>query len=106
MLLPNCQTGGEPQKMHSGWSAHPILTGAPCQLAGTLKKANSNFLHVVILLGTLRDIKSLPALNLFQMMEGHDLQEEIRKEMRIAPLQHYLSCALALDMGHLSSYSR
>ena len=75
------------------------------------KKNNSNFLHVVILLGTPRDIKSLPALNLFLMMVRHDLLEEIEKEylhneMRIGPLQHYLSCALALDMGHLSSYSR
>ena len=79
------------------------------------KKNNSNFLHVVILLGTTvappRDIKSLPAMNLFQMMVRHDLLEEIEKEylhneMRIGPLQHYLSCALALDMGHLSCYSR
>ena len=74
------------------------------------KKNNSNFLLVVILLGTmvvpLRDIKSLPALNLFQMMVRHDLQEEIGKEMRIAPLQHYLSCAFALDTGHLSANSR
>ena len=74
------------------------------------KKPIQTFLHVVILLGTMvappRDIKSLPALNLFQMMVRHDLQEEIGKEMRIAPLQHYLSCALALDTGHLSSYAR
>ena len=41
--------GGNPQKMHS---AHPILTGAPCQLARPSKKTNSNFLQVVILLGT------------------------------------------------------
>ena len=73
------------------------------------KKNNSNFLHVVILLGTPRDIKSLPALNLFLMMVRHDLLEEIEKEylqneMRIAPLQHYLSCALPLDTGHLSSF--
>ena len=56
------------------------------------KKPIQTFLHVVILLGTMvvppRDIKSLPALNLFQMMVRHDLQEEIQKEMRIAPL-HY-----------------
>ena len=52
MLLPNCQTGGKPQKMYPCWLVHPILTGAPCQLARPSKKTNSNFLQVVILLGT------------------------------------------------------
>ena len=108
--------GCKPQKMHSGWSAHPIW--APCQLARPPKKVNSNLFagraspwhHG----GTTAWYKK-PSCSESVSDDGEtrftgDI-EEIEREylhngMRIAPLQHYLSCALALDTGHLSSYSR
>ena len=61
------------------------LAGQPIQYEhhvswlGLQKKPIQTFLQVVLLLGTTvappRDIKSLPALNLFQMMVRHDLLE-------------------------------
>ena len=77
--LPDRGRGGGGSLKRCALAGQPIQYEHHVSWLGLQKKPIQTFLQVVILLGTTvappRDIKSLPALNLFQMMVRHDLLE-------------------------------